>query len=601
MSVVRNANCTMKVLLNIIWHFPFFGFMTAFVAFFWGIIFCITIVGFPIGWGLIQFSKFLLAPFGRSMISSRDIAEATTSDSGTSVYQIFALIVRIVYFPFGLLSCIFAFFQGLSCCLTIIGIPVGVVIFKSLGTFFNPVNKVCVGADFAQQVRLYNDAIRSGASMEKPEALLAYERQLKEEEAKKAEFQKRITEFSIKYKWYLFVGTIGLLIALCIMSHYTSDEYRQKKAYEYLEKEDYKRAAKYFHKLDGSKYRKLEISCYDSLGDVKSAAKALLKEVDNNDYDGMLNDKLGLVLITGDYEPFIKKDRKLGFSLFDKKWSNSNILLLAGISLFYQKDYMEAENLLSYVEREGRGVGQRAAASGFLGLIHLYGLGGKRAGAEAIEFELESINDKPCCAMIASDVMRFSIDEMRLYGKSGKVANMIEKLYKIRKRYAIAVNNAGNLYVPMAKYSLMIADSVIICSDYRSYASQKSESSWGHYKFVDNGQNLFKRNIFGASEYIGMMRSNLAHGWGIVNCCDEAFPNTMRCSIWSKFDKGRAVGYCSIVKCNKRNEITSEIGYYNPENPNEYKVLFKIDKDGRFYSAETNTWIDFDPANFNLQ
>ena len=63
----------MKTLGNILWHFPFFGFLTALCTFIIGVIFMITVIGAPIGLGMIQHSKFLLTPFSKRMISDSEI------------------------------------------------------------------------------------------------------------------------------------------------------------------------------------------------------------------------------------------------------------------------------------------------------------------------------------------------------------------------------------------------------------------------------------------------------------------------------------------------------------------------------------------------
>lgn len=144
----------MKTLLNILWYFPFFGFMSAIGAGLLGVIMCITIVGIPIGLGLLQFSKFLFLPYGNAMVDKKDLEVLSQTDKHTGVYDIFALIVRILYFPFGLISCILMAIQGALCCITIIGIPIGLVIFRSLSTYFNPVNKVCVSETLAKQIEL---------------------------------------------------------------------------------------------------------------------------------------------------------------------------------------------------------------------------------------------------------------------------------------------------------------------------------------------------------------------------------------------------------------------------------------------------------------
>lgn len=63
----------MRTLANILWHVPFLGFVAAFKTFLIGGLFVITIIGAPIGLGLIQLSKFLLAPFSSVMISKSDL------------------------------------------------------------------------------------------------------------------------------------------------------------------------------------------------------------------------------------------------------------------------------------------------------------------------------------------------------------------------------------------------------------------------------------------------------------------------------------------------------------------------------------------------
>jgi uncharacterized membrane protein YccF (DUF307 family) len=129
----------MRTLGNILWHIPFLGFLTAFGTFIVGGLFVITIIGAPIGLGLIQLSKFLLTPFSSAMVSKKDLNAVQNK-----YWQTFSLIVRILYFPFGLILATAAIFQIAALFITIVGIPVALVLAKSLGTFFNPVNKTCV-------------------------------------------------------------------------------------------------------------------------------------------------------------------------------------------------------------------------------------------------------------------------------------------------------------------------------------------------------------------------------------------------------------------------------------------------------------------------
>jgi len=129
----------MRTLGNILWHIPFFGFLSALIVFLIGGLFVITVIGAPIGLGLIQLSKFLLAPFSSVMISKKEL-----NSEQNKLWMSFSFIVRILYFPLGLILAIVTIFQIAGLFMTIIGIPVALVLAKALGTYFNPVNKVCV-------------------------------------------------------------------------------------------------------------------------------------------------------------------------------------------------------------------------------------------------------------------------------------------------------------------------------------------------------------------------------------------------------------------------------------------------------------------------
>jgi len=129
----------MRTLGNILWHIPFLGFLSALFTFLIGGLFVITVIGAPVGLGLIQLSKFLLSPFSSAMVSSKDL-----KGDQNKLWQSFSWIIRILYFPFGLLMAIVTLFQIVALFISLIGIPVALVLAKSLGTYFNPVNKTCV-------------------------------------------------------------------------------------------------------------------------------------------------------------------------------------------------------------------------------------------------------------------------------------------------------------------------------------------------------------------------------------------------------------------------------------------------------------------------
>lgn len=137
----------MKTLGNILWHFPFFGFVSAIIVFLFGLLLTLTVVAAPIGLGLMQYSKFLFWPFGNAMISKKDLQVEQNK-----YWAIYSKIVMVIYFPLGLFCAICAAIQ-VGCLFTsLVGIPSALVIAKSLGTYLNPVNKVCVPSAVADEL-----------------------------------------------------------------------------------------------------------------------------------------------------------------------------------------------------------------------------------------------------------------------------------------------------------------------------------------------------------------------------------------------------------------------------------------------------------------
>lgn len=129
----------MRTLGNILWHFPFFGFVTAIFYWLLGLLLTALVVTAPLGLGLMEFGKFLFAPFGHAMVSKTDLKVEQNV-----VWQGYSTIIMILYLPFGLIFVVLSAVQVFVSCISIIGIPVALVIAKSLGTVLNPVNKVCV-------------------------------------------------------------------------------------------------------------------------------------------------------------------------------------------------------------------------------------------------------------------------------------------------------------------------------------------------------------------------------------------------------------------------------------------------------------------------
>jgi len=131
----------MRTLGNILWWFPCFGFINSIICFVCGGILIVTVIGAPLGYGLLQLGKFYLAPFTQAMIDEKSL-NGNIKHSGA--WNTLSMIAFIIYIPVGIIVCIISIFQIIALCITIILIPIAVPIAKSLSTFFNPIGKICV-------------------------------------------------------------------------------------------------------------------------------------------------------------------------------------------------------------------------------------------------------------------------------------------------------------------------------------------------------------------------------------------------------------------------------------------------------------------------
>ena len=129
----------MRNIGKVIWHFPLLGFLNAFISFLLGSFFLITVVGTPLGQGLIQISKFLMAPLSREVIVNKQPKEMQND-----FWEVFGFFVRILYFPFGLFLVNLTLLQIGLLYVSVVGSPLAKVLWKFLPVFFNPVHKICI-------------------------------------------------------------------------------------------------------------------------------------------------------------------------------------------------------------------------------------------------------------------------------------------------------------------------------------------------------------------------------------------------------------------------------------------------------------------------
>jgi len=137
----------MRTLGNILWHFPFLGFLQAALTWLLGLVLTATVVAAPIGRGLMEYGKFLFAPFSKSMVSRSALGEQQNG-----AWKTYSTVIMILYIPFGLVLAVICVLQIFGLLVSITGIPLALVLARSLGTFFNPVNKKCVPREVAEEI-----------------------------------------------------------------------------------------------------------------------------------------------------------------------------------------------------------------------------------------------------------------------------------------------------------------------------------------------------------------------------------------------------------------------------------------------------------------
>lgn len=137
--------------MNILWHFPFFGFLFALFYALCGMLLCCTIILYPVGLGFFQIAQFLLSPFSSALVSRKDLALVRSEERSTAATA-YATIISVLYIPVGLFAGVMALFTMLGEFISIFGIPCGIVWYKALPAIFMPVDKVCVPKAVADEI-----------------------------------------------------------------------------------------------------------------------------------------------------------------------------------------------------------------------------------------------------------------------------------------------------------------------------------------------------------------------------------------------------------------------------------------------------------------
>jgi uncharacterized membrane protein YccF (DUF307 family) len=121
----------MKTVLNVLW-FLLSGLWMAIGYVIAGIIACILIITFPIGIAAFRMAGYVVWPFGRTVV------RAPQAGGGSAIGNVIWAVL------FGWWLALGHLISGVLLCITIIGIPAGVVSFKLIPLAFAPFGKLIV-------------------------------------------------------------------------------------------------------------------------------------------------------------------------------------------------------------------------------------------------------------------------------------------------------------------------------------------------------------------------------------------------------------------------------------------------------------------------
>jgi uncharacterized membrane protein YccF (DUF307 family) len=140
---------------NVIW-FIFGGAIIAAIWLVGAALFAITIIGLPLTRAAFEMAKLSAWPFGKDVVHVRELddrdVDATTAFTGTVGF-----IANVVWaLTFGIALCLAYIIAGIVNCLTLIGIPFGLMAFKLAGISLWPVGRRVVSVELARAARASN-------------------------------------------------------------------------------------------------------------------------------------------------------------------------------------------------------------------------------------------------------------------------------------------------------------------------------------------------------------------------------------------------------------------------------------------------------------
>ena len=125
----------MTLLGNLIW-FVIGGWWNFLLYSACGLLFCMTIIGIPIGKALFQYAKLMVLPFGKVIVKE---TELKGKENVAAVRRVGGTIANLLWLPFGIATFLANIGLMIACAVTIVGIPAAIVIARSCKFLLWPV------------------------------------------------------------------------------------------------------------------------------------------------------------------------------------------------------------------------------------------------------------------------------------------------------------------------------------------------------------------------------------------------------------------------------------------------------------------------------
>lgn len=135
---------------NILW-FLFFGWWNALVYILAGALWCVTVIGIPIGKALFQYAKLMALPFGKVIMKETEIKGA---ENVSAVRRVGGVIANIIWLPIGIILFVVTIVETVAAAITIIGIPVAVVLARSAKFIIWPIGAKVITKQQVETIRM---------------------------------------------------------------------------------------------------------------------------------------------------------------------------------------------------------------------------------------------------------------------------------------------------------------------------------------------------------------------------------------------------------------------------------------------------------------